>query len=84
MIADHNHLLRSLLKQIFNSSFQIVVILLSLGLLAAGIYGVINLDQEYDPNIFIPKDSYVKEYVDSFEANFPSQSVDDGYVYIGE
>lgn len=58
--------------------------MISLSLLAVGLYGVINLDQQFDPNIFIPKDSYVKGYLDSYQENFPNLGIDSGYIYIGE
>lgn len=57
--------------------------MLSLGLLAAGICGVIYLEQSFDPNSFIPADSYLKDYVDAYEKYFSDQGVDNGYIYMG-
>lgn len=59
-----------------------MIVVISLGILAPGIYGVVYLKQEYDPNVFIPKGSYLKDYFTSFEENFPSKSNDDGYIYL--
>lgn len=61
-----------------------MVIIISLVLLALGIYGVVFLKQEYDPNSFIPTDSYLKDYVDAYEKHFPEQGTDSGYLYLGK
>lgn len=61
-----------------------MVVIISLALLALGLYGVVFLKQEYDPNSFIPSDSYLKEYVNTYEQKFPDLGVDSADVYFSE
>ena len=61
------------------------VILVTLGLLAFGIYGTIELKQESDWTLFIPGDSYASAYLGVASDYFPS--VREGVptsVYVGE
>ncbi|XP_067946636.1 patched domain-containing protein 3-like [Watersipora subatra] len=60
---------------------KIIILLVSLAFLGFGIYGAVFLKQDYDPNVFIPKDSYVKDYVNSYQENFPELGVSTGYIY---
>lgn len=58
------------------------MLLITAGLLAPGLYGVIHLEQDFDPNWFIPDDTYLKEYLDANDKYFPNDGRS-GYVYIG-
>lgn len=63
---------------------QIVIAIVSLAFLSVGIYGAVYLEQEFDPNVFIPKDSYLKEYFDTYQQNFPDVGADSGHIYLGK
>jgi len=62
----------------------VIVIILSLGLLAFGIYGVLNLEQEYDEMKMIPNGNSLKEYLNAYQRLYTQPSMDSGYIYIGE
>ena len=40
---------------------QVLVILVTGGLLSAGVYGSVNIVQRFDPNRMLPRDSYLSK-----------------------
>ena len=64
----------TLLTLIFCS--QIAVVLVALGVFAAGLYGTINMEQFFDAKWFIPSDSYLSDYFEKSEEYFPEGGLD--------
>ena len=56
-------------------SAKITVIITTLGILAGGIYGAVTLDTFFDPNTFLDKGTYLRNYLEYKEVHFP----EDGY-----
>ena len=46
---------------------QATVILATLGLLSAGIYGTCNIKVEFDPFKMLSQDSYLKQFLDFYK-----------------
>ena len=67
---------------------KVAVIILSLGLLGAGIYGVTKVDESFDRRILAKDDSYLKEFLSAqekyFELSIPVSIVVSGEVDYGE
>lgn len=61
-----------------------MVLIVSLIFLGLGITGVVFLEQEYDPNTFVPSDSYLQDYFSKYEEYFPEQGTDSGYLYLSK
>ena len=59
------------------------MLMVTAGLLAFNLYGVINLEQDFDPNWFIPSDSYAKDYIEASEKYFPGDGAP-VTIYLGE
>lgn len=59
---------------ILSKAGKIIVILFFSALLAFGIYGAVNLPVEDTERQFIPKDSYVNDYIDSSDEFFSSSN----------
>ena len=62
---------------------QATVILATLGLLSAGIYGTCNIKVEFDPFKMLSQDSYLKQFLDFYKEEFP-RSGWPANVYTGE
>ena len=45
------------------SIVQVLVLLISGGLLSAGVYGSVNIVQRFDPNRMLPSDSYLSRWI---------------------
>lgn len=56
-------------------SAKITVIITTLVILAGGIYGAVTLDTFFDPNTFLDKGTYLRNYLEYKEVHFP----EDGY-----
>ena len=52
--------------------FQSVIILLTIGMCAMGIWGSYHLQVDYDPITLLPKDSYLRLWIDQNEVDFPT------------
>ena len=67
---------------------KVAVIILSLGLLGVGIYGVTKVDESFDRRILAKDDSYLKEFLSTqekyFELSIPVSIVVSGEVDYGE
>ena len=50
---------------------RVAVFFLACGLLAAGIYGTVNLKQENDTKAIAPDGSYYRAYAVFYEENYP-------------
>ncbi|XP_075245767.1 patched domain-containing protein 3-like isoform X2 [Convolutriloba macropyga] len=61
---------------------KIVVVLMTAGFLGAGIAGVAKIEQDFDPNWFIPEGNYLYDYLQESETLFPNDG-DDAYVFFG-
>ena len=46
---------------------QAAVIMFTLGLLSAGIYGTCNIKVEFDPFKMLSQDSYLKQFLDTYK-----------------
>ena len=42
---------------------EVLVILISGGLLSVGVYGSVNIVQRFDPNRMLPRDSYLSRWI---------------------
>ena len=62
-------------KILVSKSAKITVIITTLGILAGGIYGAVTLDTFFDPNTFLDKGTYLRDYLEYKEIHFP----EDGY-----
>ena len=62
---------------------KVVVIVFSLGLLAAGIYGVTKVDETFDRRILAKDDSYLKRFLSAEEKHF-ELSIEVSIVLVGE
>ncbi|XP_063722522.1 protein patched homolog 1-like isoform X2 [Symsagittifera roscoffensis] len=62
---------------------KIIVVLVTVGLLGAGIAGVAMIEQDFDPNWFIPEGNYLYDYLEQSETYFPGDG-DDAYVFFGD
>lgn len=58
--------------------------IISILFLGVGIAGVVFLEQEYDPNSFVPSDSYLQDYFSSYDQYFPDQGTETGYLYLSK
>ena len=61
---------------------QAVVILATLGLLSAGIYGTCNIKVEFDPFKMLSQDSYLKQFLDSYKEGKGYQKKSLKYMYL--
>ena len=52
---------------------KIAVILVTLGILAGGIYGAVTLDTYFDYNTFIDEGTYLRNYLEFKEIHFPAE-----------
>ena len=59
------------------------MLLITAGLLGFNLYGVIHLEQDFDPNWFIPSDSYAADYIKASEKYFPRNGAPVA-LYVGE
>ena len=59
------------------------MLFITAGLLGFNLYGVIHLEQDFDPNWFIPSDSYAADYIEASEKYFPGSGVPVA-LYVGE
>ncbi|XP_067679237.1 patched domain-containing protein 3-like [Haliotis asinina] len=59
---------------------KIVVLILTLGIFAANIYGLINLKQDFDSAWFLPSDGYAFKFFEAQDKYFPDDGAD-GYIY---
>ena len=48
---------------VYNGTVQVMVLLISGGLLSAGVYGSVNIVQRFDPNRMLPGDSYLSQWI---------------------
>ena len=62
-------------KETFWNILQVFMLFVTAGLLGFNLYGVIHLEQDFDPNWFIPSDSYAKDYIKASEKYFPGDGV---------
>jgi Niemann-Pick C1 protein len=53
-------------------TFQCIVILIAIGLFSVGLYGTLNIKVEFDHNNLLPKSSYLRQFIDTNEVQFPS------------
>ena len=49
-----------------------IVVLTSLGLGAVGIWGSMNILQQFDPTLLLASDSYLRAWLDTRDSQFPS------------
>ena len=61
----------TILFLIFND-LQVLVLLLTAGLLGVSIWGVYNLRQEFNPVWFIPQSSYFFKFLSRFMVQYPN------------
>ena len=59
------------------------MLLITAGLLGFNLYGVIHLEQDFDPNWFILSDSYAADYIEVSEKYFPGDGAP-VTLYLGE
>ncbi len=52
-------------------AFKALIILSTLGLLAAGAYGCWHIDIRFDPMKLLPEDTYLKQFVHSYHTGYP-------------
>ena len=50
----------------------IIVVLTSLGLAAVGVWGSLNILQQFDPTLLLASDSYLRAWLDTRDTQFPS------------
>ena len=50
----------------------VVVVLISLGLGAVGVWGSVNILQKFDPTLLLASDSYLRAWLDTRDAQFPN------------
>ena len=50
----------------------VVVVLISLGLGAVGVWGSVNILQQFDPTLLLASDSYLRAWLDTRDAQFPN------------
>ena len=65
-----NHVMEAWGKFLTHPVTKVVVITLSLALLAAGIYGVMKVDETFDRRILAKDDSYLKRFLTAEEKHF--------------
>ena len=61
---------------------QIIVTIITAAFLGVNVYGVVNLEQDFDFAWFLPPGTYARQYIDAFDNYFPASGVD-GAVYFG-
>ena len=54
---------------------QVLLLMITAGFLGFNLYGVIHLEQDFDPNWFIPSDSYASDYIKASEEYFPGDGM---------
>ncbi|XP_046328844.2 protein patched homolog 1-like isoform X1 [Haliotis rufescens] len=59
---------------------KIIVLILTLGIFAANVYGLINLKQDFDSSWFLPSDGYAFKFFEAQDKYFPDDGAD-GYIY---
>ena len=62
---------------------QIVVVGVAVVLLGFGVWGVVEIEQDYQQEWFIPKGNYFYDYLQIANEYFPDDGWD-GYVYMGK
>jgi Niemann-Pick C1 protein len=62
---------------------KIIVLIFSCLLMAGGIYGTVNLDQDFDPVWFFPSGTYAKTYFEMSDKYFPDDGIDSN-IYMGD
>jgi len=62
--------------------FRAVVIVISLGLLGLGVWGSTLIKQKFDPELLLPTDSYLREWIETHDEMFPSNGWE-AHVYTG-
>lgn len=62
---------------------KIVVLIVTIALTAFGIHGSINLEQRFDPEWFLPEETYLKEYLTVIKQRFPGLGYQ-GSIFMGE
>ena len=65
-------------------SFQVLVILLAAALFGPAVYGVTQLKQDFNPDWFIPSDTYLYDYRQADEEFFSDASSIPAAVYLGK
>ena len=55
----------------------------ALGLLALNLYGVTQLEQDFDNRWFIPSDSYLTAFFEASDTYFPGEDIGPVNVYFG-
>jgi Niemann-Pick C1 protein len=71
--VDHGSLVMSKLAKAFEfKAFQAVIIIITLGMFGAGVWGTYSIKVEYDPIHLVPKASYLKEWLDKNDVDFPN------------
>ena len=80
---------RSLFKRLFEQVSDIAVLVpakvtvfvVTLGILAGGIYGAVTLDTEFDQNAFVEDGTYLKTYLELTEMHFSSGTPEISKIY---
>ena len=79
---DYGSIIMKKYSQCFSSLvFKVLAILLSIGLLACGIWGTLLMEQKFDPIKLLPSDSYVRQWKTQHDAFYHGSGLT---VYSGE
>lgn len=62
-------------KILISKPTKITVIVTTLGILAGGIYGAATMDTFFDPNTFLDKGTYLRNYLENKEVHFPEDGL---------
>ncbi|XP_048511966.1 NPC intracellular cholesterol transporter 1-like isoform X2 [Athalia rosae] len=62
---------------------KIVVLIVTAGIAAFGIYGSTRLEQRFDPEWFLPEETYLSKYLAKSKEHYPNRG-QDGFVLMGE
>ena len=65
-------LLSTYLNSLSSLPKAVIVVLISLGLGAVGIWGSLNILQQFDPTLLLASDSYLRAWLDTRDNQFPS------------
>lgn len=76
--------MRWLGKQYCKKPVKVVVVLVWLGLLAAGIYGTSQMTVEADVNNFIPEGSYLRAWIQTIQENFAQTGTEVGVYWVND
>ena len=59
-----------------NKIFKVVILVLTIGFVSVGTLGTISIRQHFDPVLLLPANSYLRQWLDVHQHDFPK-----GYIY---